>query len=165
MERLPTDLLASLTLAAELRATGTSWTKIAQQVGRSPETCRQWPRFYPETWRRLFRAAESRASDEAVAEARTAVRNLLINPDPKIVMGASNLLMRFGERRWLEEERAARRAPDPVAPEFLEHTRQAKEMTDAQLTAQLDHHLADRAAAAANPGPGTGDPPGPAQPE
>jgi hypothetical protein len=41
-----------MTEAAELQAAGTSWAEVAEQVQRSAETCRQWPRLYPELWRR-----------------------------------------------------------------------------------------------------------------
>jgi transposase-like protein len=66
----PKNLMPALTTAAELRAAGASWKKVGEQLGRSDETCRQWMRRYPETWRRLFHEAETHLIAEAGSEAR-----------------------------------------------------------------------------------------------
>jgi hypothetical protein len=68
METPSSKLLPLITLAAELRAGASSWVTVAEQVRRSAETCRQWPRLYPELWRRLYREAIGQRTAEAAVE-------------------------------------------------------------------------------------------------
>jgi hypothetical protein len=48
METPSSKLLPLITRAAELRAGSSSWGTVAEHVRRSAETCRPWPRLYPE---------------------------------------------------------------------------------------------------------------------
>src|SRR5436305_8849620 len=82
-------LKALLARAAELRAAGASWAKIAAEVGRAVKTCSQWPSLYPAWWGQLLRAAEDRLSAESGAEARVVLRKLLRSEDEKIVLAAA----------------------------------------------------------------------------
>jgi hypothetical protein len=158
-------LLALLTLAAELRAAGSSWGKVAEQVKRSAETCRQWPRLYPELWRRLYRQAAGQRSAEAAVEAQLYLRKLVRHEDPKISLRAAQLLQRAWEDHMDREDRTERPDPVRVAVEIAEFAKYLKEMTDDQLAKHLADFLARRPAAAAGPAPGTDDPPGPEVPQ
>jgi hypothetical protein len=164
MESPSDDLLPLLSVAAELRAGGTSWAKVGQQVERSPETCRQWPRHYPDTWRRLYLATFCRLNIEAGTSARSAVQNLLAHPDPKIVLAAGNLLARITDLELARQDRADRLALGPP-PEVVAAHNQLKEIPDAQLAARVAHCLALLARPDAGAAAGTGAPPGPPQPQ
>src|SRR5262245_37829049 len=93
METLPSSLLPLMTAAADLRAAGKSWAQIGEEVNRSAETCRHWPRRYPHAWRQLYREAEGHFTAEASVEARAYLRKLLRSKDDRIVLGASRLLL------------------------------------------------------------------------
>src|SRR5262245_45352632 len=115
----PSDhLLSLLTIAADLRAAGVSWAAVGERVSRSDETCRAWPRRYPDDWRRLSREAEDLLTAEAGGEARIVLRKLLRSENEKVSLAAANLLLRArDERRACEERRedAAARAPADAA--------------------------------------------------
>jgi hypothetical protein len=164
METLSPTLLALLTIAAELRAAGGSWPKVGEHVGRSPETCRQWSRRYPEAWRRLYREAETHLIAEAGAEARTILRQLLRAKESKVALTAAQMLLRSRDAQRAQEEQAERPSPERVAAEITEFARFLKGLTDAQFTAQLDDFLARRNAPAAGAARAP-DSPGPQQSE
>jgi hypothetical protein len=164
METPSPKLLASITLAAELRAAGNSWVKVAEQVKRGAETCRQWPRLYPELWRRLYREAIGQRTAEAAVEAQLYLRRLVRHEDPRISLRAAELLQRGWEDHMDREDRTERPDPDWVAAEIAEFAKYLKGMTDDQLARHLADFLAQRPAAAAGPAPGTADPPVPAEP-
>jgi hypothetical protein len=154
-----------LTSAADLRAAGASWLKVGEHTKRSPETCRQWPRRFPDTWRRLYREAEKHLIDEAAAEARVILRQMLRSPDQKIVLAAAQILIRGRDQQRALEERAERPDPAAVAAEITEFARYLKGLTDAQLAAHLDAFLARRQLAAAGTAAGTDDPASPGKPQ
>jgi hypothetical protein len=87
METPSAKLLPLLTRAAELRARASSWVKVAEHVRRSPETCRQWPRLYPELWRRRYREARGQRTAEAAVEAQLYHRKLVRHDDPRTACG------------------------------------------------------------------------------
>jgi len=97
METPSSKLLPLITRAAELRAGASSWVKVAEHVRRSAETCRQWPRLYPELWRRLYREALGQRTAEAAVEAQLYLRKLVRHDDPKISLRAAQLLQRGWE--------------------------------------------------------------------
>jgi hypothetical protein len=161
METPSSKLLPLITLAAELRAGGSSWVKVAEQVERGAETCRQWPRRYPELWRQLYREAIGQRSAEAAAEAQLYLRKLVRDDDPRISLKAAELLQRGWENHMDREDRMERPDPARVAVEIAEFAKYLKGMTDDQLARHLADFLARRPSAAAGPAPGTADPPGP----
>jgi hypothetical protein len=165
METSPPSLLPLLTTAAELRAAGGSWLKVAEQVGRSAETCRHWPRRFPETWRRLYRDAENHLIAEAGAEARTILRQLLRATEAKVALAAAQLLLRCRDQQRSQEEQAERPSPSQIATEITELAKFLKGLTDAQLATHLDDFLAHRHSPAVGTTAGTPDRPGPQQPE
>lgn len=165
MEHLTTTLLSQLTAAAELRAGGSSWAKVGEQLGRSPETCRQWVRRYPDTWKRLYREAERQFIAEAGAEARTSLRRMLRDAEDRIALAAAQFLLRSRDTQRMREEQAERPDPAQLAAEIAEFARYLKGLPDAQLAAHLDDFLAQRQATAAGADPGAPDPPGPPLPQ
>jgi hypothetical protein len=162
----PTPTLTSLlTVAAELRAGGSSWSKVGETVGRSPETCRQWARRYPDVWNRLYRDAERHLIAEAGAEARTRLRLMLRDADARVALAAAQFLLRARDTQRTREEDAERPDPSRVAAEIAEFVRYLKGLSEAQLATLLNDFLARRDAAAAGADPGAADPPGPQQPQ
>jgi len=64
------ELLKLIAHAAHLKASGLSWEAVGKEVGRSPETCRQWPLRFAEKWDRFFRFADEALTTEGASEAR-----------------------------------------------------------------------------------------------
>ncbi len=93
MRKPTTAVLSLLARAAELRAGGASWDAVGGKLARSPDTCRQWPRLYSDDWRRLYRAAAGRLTEEAGAEALTVLRALLRSEDEKVRRDAAQRLL------------------------------------------------------------------------
>jgi hypothetical protein len=160
METPSPSLLPLLTTAAELRAAGGSWAKVAEQVGRSAETCRHWPRRFPKTWQGLYRDAENHLIAEGGAEARTILRQLLRAKETKVALAAAQLLLRCRDQQRTQEKQAERPSPSQLATEITEFAKFLKGLTDAQLASHLNDFLAHRGAAAGGAA-GTPDPPGP----
>src|SRR5262249_49541177 len=125
-------LMAMITVAADLRAVGASWAAVAEKVQRSPETCRTWPRLYPEAWRRLLAQAEDRLTEEAGGEARTYLRKLLRSEDERIVLGAGKLLLGVRTARRAVEDRIDP-PPEQDLREHLEFVKYLKGLGDEQV--------------------------------
>jgi hypothetical protein len=161
MNTPPPTLLPLLIKAADLRAAGGSWAKVGGATGRSAETCRAWPRRYPDEWRRLYREAERQSIAEAGAEARSILRLLLRDKAPTVALKAAQLLDRGRERQIDREDQAERLDSTNVTGEILEFARFVQSVTDAELDACLARYLASRAASAGGPALGPNDPPVP----
>jgi hypothetical protein len=101
METPSSKLLPLIMIAAELRVGAGSWVKVAEHVRRSPETCRQWPRLYPELWRRLYREALGQRTAEAAVQAQLFLRKLVRSDDPRIRLRAAQLALNFRESPYL----------------------------------------------------------------
>jgi hypothetical protein len=82
----------SLAEAARARAGGLSWPAVAEQVGRSEETVRQWPRRYPREWAAAWDEARQEACDDAGAEALKVLRSQLRGDDHKLRQAAARAL-------------------------------------------------------------------------
>ena len=102
-------ILKSMRLAAEWRATGMSWDRIAAKLRRSPRSCRAWRELYAEIWNRLFRAAEERLMSDTSTEAYLMLRKLSCHEDPRVARDASMYLHRLGTER--EHETKTEDAP------------------------------------------------------
>jgi len=154
MNNVPPEILSLMTTAAELRATGTSWEKIAARVRRSPRTCRRWRETYPEAWRRLYHDAEEELLNACGAESALVLRNLLRSEDEKVRSAAGrNLLgvrmrMRSGEDRGGKGEGAAK---DPNAQAIALFLAEHDEAAVLRLVDELLERR-QRNAAAAGPG-------------
>ncbi len=93
MKAPPASLAPSVLIAAELRAGGASWPAVGEQVHRSAEACRKWPREYVEFWDRAFGMAEQRLLGEAGAEALFTLRSLLRAKDDRVRRDAARVLL------------------------------------------------------------------------
>ncbi len=115
MNNVPPEILSLMTTAAELRATGTSWEKIAARVRRNPRTCRRWRETYPEAWRRLYHAAEEELLNACGAESALVLRNLLRSEDEKVRSAAGRNLLSVRMRLRSGEDKGEGAAPNPYA--------------------------------------------------
>ena len=79
--------------AAEKRAAGCSWTKVAEQLQRSVDTVRKWPVRYPELWRRLLSKAREQHVTDASAEAISILRTHLRDEDKKLAHDAAKVII------------------------------------------------------------------------
>jgi Homeodomain-like domain len=86
---MPSGILAEtrrlLAAAAALRVAGASWEAVAERLGRSIRTCRNWPTRskYRSVWRELYAAAEKEYKEEIANEARCVLRGQLRNENDK----------------------------------------------------------------------------------
>src|SRR5262249_50965762 len=138
MEKPPARLIPLLTAAADLRAAGSSWAKVADKVQRDAETCRHWPRRYPDAWKRLYRRAEDLMPPQAGAGAVATLRGLLLDPDSKVRLGASRALLRAQAGA-----RALEGPPGPEPPDdgFRAYLPYLKSLSDAELVARVRSYL------------------------
>src|SRR5262245_51993593 len=128
----PSSALAHLLVrAAELRAGGTVWETVAATVGRSVDTCRRWPRKYPDLWRRAYGAAARENLAGGGAEGLRMLRALLRSEDEKVKRDAARVLATLFARA-----RRSRRLHGP-APEADPLSAVAEALTDDQLRALL----------------------------
>lgn len=125
-----------LRTAAELRALGNCWEKIAADVGQPVKVVKAWPQRYPTRWAKAFDAAVRLTLAEATAEAVLVLRKQLRSDDEKSAREASLKLVQV--RTALDK--AARpakgdpqRTPPPgYADRLLAHIRG---MTDEEVEA------------------------------
>jgi hypothetical protein len=117
---------------------------VAEHVRRSAETCRQWPRLYPELWRRRYREAIGQRTAEVAVEAQLYLRKRVRHDDPRISLRAAQLLQRGWEDHRDREDRRERPDPARVAAERAEFARYLKGMTADQLARHLADFLARR---------------------
>ena len=88
------DLINRIAEAAHLRASGLSSDAVAKEVGRSPETCRQWPIRFEKEWQRFYRFADEGLDAEAASETRFYMRKLLRSNDPTYCLKAAQTLLK-----------------------------------------------------------------------
>jgi hypothetical protein len=111
-----------LAVAAHLAATGKSWDKIGQAVGRSAETCRRWPQRYPEDWDRLYRQSRIQYLSELSRAAAGVVASLLTSKNDWLRFSAGRFLVGNELRLLLLKQRLAAAEPagnppaDPPGP-------------------------------------------------
>ena len=125
------DLARLLARAAELRASGTSWDKVAVALGRSAATCRRWPHKYPDLWRQAFATAARERLAEGGAEGLRTLRELLRSKDRQTRETAAKALAGLLARALPADEGDGRRQTDPMLVTLVE-------MTDARLLELLD---------------------------
>ena len=85
-----------LTVAAELRAVGSSWASIGKAVHRKAETCQKWPSRYPDDWAEIYRAAQQKRFDETSAEAHGLLKFLMRSDDDRTRHKAVELWLKCG---------------------------------------------------------------------
>jgi hypothetical protein len=142
-------MLTLLEIAADLRATGVGWARIGERVHHSPDYCRDWPRLYPDHWRRLYREAERRVLFQLRNQAASVLQNLMEDADKKIRLAAVNTVMKIKEP---PEPPAATSAssPDRAAPP--EGTNDTEIWNNVCLVKTLDDPTLKRTADGPEPG-------------
>jgi hypothetical protein len=93
--------------AAELRAAGATWDKVAKAVNRVERTVRGWTRKYADRWADALFQAERRMASQSDCESVLTLRKLLVSQDEKIRWHAAKCLV----NRRLERDRIAIRSP------------------------------------------------------
>jgi hypothetical protein len=129
MELLPKARVSQLELVAQQRALGLRWEAVATKVGRRAETIRRWPTRYPETWRRVYRAAECRLIAEAGAEARSVLRSLLWIEDDRVRCNAGKFLAALQEKVY-QQGCKLEAATQPEDDEWARYFAYVRGMTD-----------------------------------
>jgi hypothetical protein len=135
--KAPPDRL--LLRAAQLRAAGSTWEKVAAHVRRSVNTVQKWPLYYPRRWEALFSRAEQELVDEAAAESVQFLRKQLRSTDVKLVQTAAEKLMtyrvRLEKKRKPAEAKSSQFRPDRRlsreavrVASYLESLNEAQEM-------------------------------------
>jgi hypothetical protein len=89
----PTD--EQIDQATDLRAKGSSWEAVAQELGLPASTLRLWPTTQADRWAPSFHRAETDVFTEAVAEAVRALRKQLRSDEPVDVRDAAKQLLGF----------------------------------------------------------------------
>jgi endo-1,4-beta-D-glucanase Y len=96
------DMKNLLAQAAALRASGTSWKKIAATLNRDLNTVLHWPQRYPDDWAR-HRLAEDHLTADAFGESITSLRLLMRSENEKSRLAASVAVVKMRtEQRRLE---------------------------------------------------------------
>lgn len=125
--------------AAELRAAGNAWEKVAADVGVRLAQVRAWPQQYPNRWRKAFDAAERQLLTEASIEAVAYLRKQLRSENVRIVRAASLKLVQI--RVALERVRRTPDAdkPSDTPPGYADRLlAYVQGMTDEELAAAAD---------------------------
>jgi hypothetical protein len=104
------NLMHLIAVAAYLRAIGLEWETIADNVGRSPETCRQWPIRFEREWQTCYRHAEATVISAAASEARGCLRMLTRSENVRVACSAAQTLLKLHHEQ-LRDERRQRRSP------------------------------------------------------
>jgi len=139
------ELLKLIAHAAHLKASGLSWEAVGKEVGRSPETCRQWPLRFAEEWDRFFRFADEALTTEGASEARFYMRKLLRSDNPKYCHAVAQSLMRYRIEQ-MRTQTKARRVPkeeteeDEETSEAVRILKFAKQMSTEEIEQLLDEH-------------------------
>jgi hypothetical protein len=156
-------LLGLLAVAAEMRVNGKSWAAVAARVQRSPETCRKWPREYPDAWRRLYREAEEHLIADAAAESVVVLRSLLRSEDERTRRDVARFLatLRLNLRKLEGKQPRPAATPDNDAARILAYL---EDLDDAQIQSLRAELLARQLPYDGGPAAAPADPAGPHQP-
>jgi hypothetical protein len=127
-----------LRAAAESRAAGNAWEKVALDAGRPLAVVREWPKRYPTVWRKAFAEAARRSLAEATAEAVVVLRKQLRSKSEKSVREAGLKLVQIR----VALEKVARTAddtnPSDSPPGYADRLlASVRGMTDEQLEAEI----------------------------
>ncbi len=91
-DRPPARLIRT---AADLRAAGNAWERVADEVEYPLAEVRTWPQRYPARWQKAFEAALQRALVEATSETITLLRKQLRSKNAKSVREAGAKLVQI----------------------------------------------------------------------
>jgi len=84
-----------LRLAAEERASGSSWVVVGKRLRRSPKTVRKWPLEFPDRWKAAQTEAERQVAADAEGESVLILRQLFRADDDKTRWNAAKLLLKL----------------------------------------------------------------------
>jgi len=134
MSQAPPSLHSLIARAARLRAGGSPWELIGQQVHRSERSVRRWPHLFPVEWDKHYRLAEEQNLADAANEALLFLRKQFRDEDGRTSTTSSKFVL--GKRReailWQEKRSASSRAPDSSLAALVP---QLEAMTDEELRA------------------------------
>jgi transposase len=99
--------------AAALRVAGASWEAVAERLGRSIHTCRNWPSKakFRSIWRELYAAAEKEYMAEVATEARAILRSQLREKSIAAKRDAAKAILAHADRN-----RPSNSQDDPQSP-------------------------------------------------
>jgi hypothetical protein len=125
--------------AADLRAAGNAWERVADEVEYPLDDVREWPQRYPMRWRKAIEAAVRRTLAEATAEAVLYLRKQLRSENDKSVREASLKLAQVcilleKARRPAKGDTQQPTSPPGYADRLLNYVRG---MTDEQLAEEM----------------------------
>ncbi len=135
-DRPPAHLIRT---AADLRAAGNAWERVADEVEHPLTEVREWPQRYPARWQKAFAAAVQRALVEATSETITLLRKQLRSKNAKSVREAGVMLVQIR----VVLEKAARPAkgdtqPATTPPGYADRLLAlVRGMTDEQIAAEI----------------------------
>jgi len=85
--------------AATLRIHGFPWEAVARWVNRTADTCRSWPRRFPDRWAKACVEARDRAEVDPAALALATLRSLLKSNDVDVQLRAIETALKVLPRR------------------------------------------------------------------
>ena len=135
-DRPPAHLIRT---AADLRADGNAWERVADEVGCTPAEVRMWPQRFPARWQKAFAAAVQRALVEATSETITLLRKQLRSKNDESVREAGMKLVQIR----IVLEKAARppqgdTQPTSSPPGYADRLLAlVRGMTDEQIAAEM----------------------------
>src|SRR5262245_37012513 len=89
----PKKLARAADRACRLRATGTGWHEIAQELGRPVGTIRHWPFLFRQHWDQLTAMYQRSVANEAASEAVGVLRILLRSENNQIRSDAAKRIL------------------------------------------------------------------------
>jgi hypothetical protein len=161
----PSESLALLGRAAELRASGTHWADAAAQLSLGHDELRRLVSDHSRDYERLVRRARTDVLRETLDEALAALRTHLTSRDERVSMVAATTLVRYDlarTRLGAQEartrlERRARKLRDENASESTKVTNK-QEVKPTEKVAQTAAPKPAASAPAAPPGPAPAKP-------
>jgi hypothetical protein len=125
------EMARLLARAAEMRAGGLSWERVAAKVGRSVATCRRWPYTHASLWRRAYAIAARERFAEAGAEGLQILREMLRSAGKDVRQNVAKVLAALGRPRPPRSVPRQHPPADPWQAAF-------EELSDVQLRKLLD---------------------------
>jgi hypothetical protein len=145
-----------LAQAAALRASGTSWKKVAATLNRDLNTVLHWPQRYPDEWARYLRLAEDHLTADAFGESIMSLRHLMRSENEKSRLAASVAVVKMRtEQRKLEvmQSRSTARPAGGKPQELSTEGQQIAAVLDGMSMEQMQETFKRGIAAlAGNPG-------------
>jgi hypothetical protein len=99
MSELSAALAKRMKAAAELRAAGVAWARIAEKLNCRPGACRNWKWRYRVVWAEIYAAALAERDDESEAESIRGLRELLRSKEETMRRDAARYLLALLQRR------------------------------------------------------------------